>query len=108
MPARRELRPRGRGRGREIRGVRNQRGPLLLDPERLDAEVATLVDAILAKPGAAIAMGKELFYRQIECGVEAAYQMAGQTMACNLIDPVAQEGIDAFIAKRKPAWSPGR
>src|SRR5512134_2073646 len=76
--------------------------------ERLDAEVATLVDAILAKPGAAIAMGKELFYRQIECGVEAAYQMAGQTMACNLIDPVAQEGIDAFTAKRKPDWSLSR
>jgi len=76
--------------------------------DRLDAEVAALVDAIVAKPGAAVAMGKELFYRQIECGVEAAYQMAGQTMACNLIDPVAQEGIDAFIAKRKPEWSPGR
>jgi enoyl-CoA hydratase/carnithine racemase len=76
--------------------------------DRLDAEIATLVDSIVAKPGAAIAMGKDLFYRQIECGVEAAYQMAGQTMACNLIDPVAQEGIDAFIAKRKPDWSAGR
>jgi enoyl-CoA hydratase/carnithine racemase len=76
--------------------------------EDLDAEIGRLVDAIIAKPGIAIAMGKELFYRQIECGVEAAYQMAGQTMACNLVDPVAQEGIDAFIAKRKPEWPPGR
>lgn len=72
--------------------------------ESLDAEIASLVDAIVAKPRSAVAMGKELFYRQIECGVEAAYQMAGQTMACNLIDPDAQEGIDAFIAKRKPEW----
>jgi hypothetical protein len=29
-------------------------------------------------------------------------------MACNLVDPVAQEGIDAFIAKRKPEWPAGR
>lgn len=87
-----------------------QRGLInrVVSADRLDAEIATLVDSILAKPGAAIALGKDLFYRQIECGVEAAYQMAGQTMACNLIDPVAQEGIDAFIAKRKPNWSPGR
>jgi enoyl-CoA hydratase/carnithine racemase len=76
--------------------------------EHLDAEIGRLVDAIVAKPGIAIAMGKELFYRQIESGVEAAYQMASQTMACNLVDPVAQEGIDAFIAKRKPDWPAGR
>ncbi len=73
--------------------------------EQLDAEIARLAASIIAKPGVAIAMGKEMFYRQIEAGTEAAYQMAGQTMACNLIDPVAQEGIDAFMAKRKPSWA---
>lgn len=74
--------------------------------DQLDAEVAKLAAAIVAKPAVAVAMGKEMFYRQVEAGVEAAYQMAGQTMACNLIDPVAQEGLDAFMAKRKPAWAP--
>jgi enoyl-CoA hydratase/carnithine racemase len=74
--------------------------------EQLDVEIGKLAASILAKPAVAISMGKELFYRQVECGVEAAYQMAGQTMACNLIDPVAQEGIDAFMSKRKPAWAP--
>lgn len=74
--------------------------------DQLDAEVARLAATIVAKPAVAVAMGKEMFYRQVEAGVEAAYQMAGQTMACNLIDPVAQEGIDAFMAKRKPAWAP--
>ena len=73
--------------------------------DQLDAEIATLARSIVGKPAVAVAMGKEMFYRQIECGIEAAYQMAGQTMACNLIDPVAQEGIDAFIAKRKPGWA---
>jgi enoyl-CoA hydratase/carnithine racemase len=74
--------------------------------DQLDAEIAKLTASILAKPAVAVAMGKEMFYRQIEAGTEAAYQMAGQTMVCNLIDPVAQEGIDAFMAKRKPNWAP--
>lgn len=72
----------------------------------LDAEIAKLADAIVAKPGVAIALGKDLFYRQGEMGIEAAYQLAGQTMACNMIDPVAQEGVQAFIEKRKPGWAP--
>ena len=74
-------------------------------PEQLDAEVAKLVDSILAKPRAAIAMGKDLFYRQREMGLEAAYQLAGQTMAVNMMDPCAQEGVTAFTEKRKPNWS---
>jgi enoyl-CoA hydratase/carnithine racemase len=72
----------------------------------LDAEVARLAAAILAKPAVAIAMGKSMFYRQIEMGVDGAYQLAGQTMACNMVDEVAQEGIAAFMEKRKPHWRP--
>lgn len=71
----------------------------------LDAEVEKLVASILAKPRIAIAMGKELFYRQLETGVDAAYQLAGQTMACNMMDPAAQEGVQAFMDKRKPNWA---
>ena len=72
--------------------------------DQLDAEVDKLIAAILSKPGAALAMGKDLFYRQLETGIEAAYQLAGQTMACNMIDDGAQEGVQAFIEKRKPNW----
>ena len=43
---------------------------------------------------------------QIETGVEAAYQMAGETMSCNMIHDVAQEGAQAFMEKRKPRWAP--
>ena len=53
------------------------------DPDRLDAEVEALVASIVAKPRVAIAMGKGLFYRQIETGIAAAYEDAVQTMACN-------------------------
>ena len=75
-------------------------------PDQLDAEVESLVASILQKPREALAMGKELFYRQREMGIEAAYQLANQTMAVNMMDDCAQEGVTAFAEKRKPAWKP--
>jgi enoyl-CoA hydratase/carnithine racemase len=75
-------------------------------PDRLDAEVERLVAAIVAKPRVAIAMGKELFHRQREMGIEAAYQLAAQTMAANMMEGCALEGVTAFTEKRKPAWAP--
>jgi len=72
--------------------------------DALDAEVDALVGAIVAKPRVAIAMGKGLFYRQLERGVEAAYEDAGHTMACNMMDDGALEGVQAFIEKRPPNW----
>ncbi|MBN4666945.1 enoyl-CoA hydratase [Pandoraea nosoerga] len=84
------------------RGLVNRVVPM----ERLDAEVAALCRSILAKPAAAVAAGKGLFYRQLETGIEAAYQMAGQTMACNMMDECALEGVQAFIEKRRPDWAP--
>src|SRR6202161_926200 len=64
--------------------------------DRLDREIDTLTANIAAKPRAMIAAGKALFYRQLELGVAAAYQLAGQAMACNMMDDVAQEGVLAF------------
>lgn len=74
------------------------------DANALDAEVESLVASIVAKPRVAIAMGKALFYRQLETGIEAAYTDAGQTMACNMMDDCALEGVQAFIDKRPPKW----
>ena len=82
------------------RGLVNRVVPL----DALDAEVEKLLQALLAKPREAVAIGKALFYRQRETGIEAAYQLAGQAMACNMVHPVAQEGVQAFIDKRKPQW----
>ncbi|WP_370869760.1 enoyl-CoA hydratase [Polaromonas sp.] len=73
-------------------------------PQDMDAEIERLLLAILSKPREAIAMGKALFYQQRETGIAAAYQLAGQTMACNMVHPVAQEGVQAFIDKRTPQW----
>ncbi len=75
------------------------------EPELLDAAVEQLVQSILAKPPLAVAMGKQLFYRQIENGIEAAYTEAAHTMACNMMDDSALEGVQAFIDKREPQWA---
>lgn len=76
----------------------------VVDADQLQAEVAQLVDSILAKPRVAIAAGKGLFYRQLEVGMAAAYDDAARTMACNMMDPSALEGVQAFIDKRAPNW----
>ena len=81
-------------------GLINRAVPL----DQLDAEVEKLVAGIVAKPRVAIAMGKGLFYRQIEAGMEAAYEDAWQTMACNMMDADALEGVQAFIDKRAPVF----
>ncbi len=74
------------------------------DAAALDATVAELIDSILAKPRVAVAMGKQLFYRQLEVGMAAAYDDAGNTMACNMMEATALEGVQAFIEKRAPSW----
>lgn len=73
-------------------------------PDLLDDEVEALVAQIVTKPRVAVAMGKALFYRQIEVGIEAAYVDASATMACNMMDPTALEGVSAFIEKRQADW----
>jgi enoyl-CoA hydratase/carnithine racemase len=84
----------------KVRGLINR----VAEPEQLDAEVEKLVATIIAKPRVAVAMGKEFFYRQIELGIASAYEAAAQTMACNMMDDAALEGVQAFIDKRPPRW----
>lgn len=70
----------------------------------IDAAVHSLAQTIARKSAAAIALGKRGFYAQVEQGLAGAYALAGETMACNMLDPDAAEGIDAFLAKRAPQW----
>jgi len=82
------------------RGLVNRVVPV----DQLDAEVKKLTDSICGKSAAAVSMGKQMFYRQLEMGLDAAYQLASETMACNMMCDDAAEGIDAFMQKRPPAW----
>jgi enoyl-CoA hydratase/carnithine racemase len=72
------------------------------------AEVRAATDAlarkVAEKSATAIALGKEAFYRQIEMDLSAAYAYTSEVMTRNLLAHDAEEGIDAFIAKRKPVW----
>lgn len=82
------------------RGLINQ----CVDESLLEETVLNMCQKITAKPATAVRMGKALFYKQMEMGIGAAYQLAGQTMACNMMDDSAQEGFQAFLEKRKPEW----
>ena len=83
-----------------VRGLVNR----VVDADQLDGAVDALVQSIVSKPRVVIAMGKALFYRQLELGLQAAYDDAAQTMACNMMEPSALEGVQAFIDKRPPRW----
>jgi enoyl-CoA hydratase/carnithine racemase len=70
----------------------------------LRSKTLSMANTLKAKPRATLATGKALFYRQMESGIEAAYQDASATIACNFMHPDAQEGVAAFLEKRKPDW----
>lgn len=91
----------------------------LIDPERavaiglcnrvvaddqLDAEVGALASTIAAKSATTLRIGKEAFHRQREMTLEEAYAYTSRVMVTNLLDPVADEGIDAFLDKRPAHW----
>jgi len=73
-------------------------------PDKLDAEVATLVQVLMGKPRRVLAAGKKFFYRQLEQGLVEAYVHASEVITQNMLGQDAQEGVAAFVGKRKPRW----
>jgi len=71
---------------------------------RLDAEIRRFTDIILSRSSATIRFGKQAFYRQIDHPLAAAYDIASEVMACNMLLDDAAEGIDAFLQKRPASW----
>ena len=71
----------------------------------LDAAVKVFTDRILARSAAVIALGKRAFYAQVDRPLADAYAVTSETMACNLLEPDAAEGIDAFVDKRAAQWA---
>jgi len=70
----------------------------------LDTALQELLAAITSKSSVAVRTGKQMFYRQLEKDMEAAYQYAGGIMAGNMMAADAREGIEAFMQKRAPVW----
>ncbi len=86
-------------RAREI-GLVNR----VVPSDELRAAVDTLAGEIAGKSAFTVAIGKEAFYRQAELGLAAAYRYAAEVMTTNMLAADAEEGIDAFLAKRQPIW----
>jgi enoyl-CoA hydratase/carnithine racemase len=63
-----------------------------------------LANNLLSKPRDALALGKALFYRQLEAAIAPAYADASRTIAGNFVLPSAAEGVEAFLQKRPPNW----
>ena len=71
--------------------------------EELKAALA-LAHRIASKSSYTLKVGKQAFYRQLEMGLAEAYAYAAEVMTENMMARDANEGICAFIEKRKPAW----
>jgi enoyl-CoA hydratase/carnithine racemase len=80
----------------------------VVSPEALDAEVSALATLLASKSSAAIASGKEVFYRQLELPLADAYRVAGHSIACDFFTADGREGVDAFLGKRAARWTARR
>jgi enoyl-CoA hydratase/carnithine racemase len=72
--------------------------------EQLDDAIGELVDQIAALSPLALAVGKEGFYAQVDLPEHEAYDVAKATMTSNALADDAQEGMCAFVEKRRPEW----
>lgn len=77
----------------------------VVPPDELRAAVDQLAAQITRFSDHTIAIGKQAFYRQLDCGEPEAYDLTREVMAANAATVDAQEGIDAFLTKRSPSWS---
>ncbi len=63
-----------------------------------------LAETIASKLTTAVRIGKGAFYAQAALNTDAAYTLAGDVMLENMLNPDTDEGINAFLEKRKPDW----
>jgi len=75
-----------------------------VDDKDLDKELTLWCDKIRAKSQVAVTTGKKLFYKQLELPMDKAYELAAESMACNMMAEDVSIGIDAFKDKREPVW----
>jgi enoyl-CoA hydratase/carnithine racemase len=73
-------------------------------PEKLEDAFDALLARLLDKPADVLALGKRTFYRQLEMGLAEAYDFTTGVMVENAGYPSFEEGLAAFVEKRKPVW----
>ena len=72
--------------------------------EELEAATRALAEKIAEASPLVVGVGKQAFYRQLEMPTEQAYAYTKEVMSFNASFADAQEGICAFLEKRKPEW----
>lgn len=77
----------------------------VVDAADLEAEAADLASLVASKLGAAVKVGKQAFYEQIQMNLQDAYAYTGEVMADNMTFRDTEEGIAAFLEKRPPEWT---
>ena len=75
-----------------------------LPAEQLQEKTLAMASKIASKSAMTMAVGKQAFYTQAEMSMSEAYSYTSQVMVDNMLKQDAEEGIGAFIEKRKPNW----
>lgn len=73
-------------------------------PDQLDAATQDLAETIAAKLSSAVRVGKQAFYEQADLTLAEAYALTGEVMVDNMLNAQTDEGINAFLEKRRPDW----
>jgi enoyl-CoA hydratase/carnithine racemase len=73
--------------------------------DQLEGATMDLARTVAAKLGAAVRIGKRAFYDQATLPLDQAYALTGRVMVENMLLPDTDEGIAAFLDKRKPGWA---
>ncbi len=76
----------------------------VVSADTLSAQTEALADKIASKSSAVLKLGKQAFYQQADMALSSAYEFTTCVMIENMLNDAAQEGIGAFLEKRKPAW----
>jgi enoyl-CoA hydratase/carnithine racemase len=63
-----------------------------------------LAKQIASKSPLTVKTGKQAYYRQTAMTLTEAYDYASRVMVGNMLEGDAEEGISAFIEKRKAIW----
>jgi enoyl-CoA hydratase/carnithine racemase len=76
----------------------------VVSAEELEAEARALAEKIVEASPLVVGLGKQAFYRQLEMPTQQAYAYTKEVMSFNASFADAQEGMGAFLEKRKPEW----
>ncbi len=77
----------------------------VVDSSSLADETIALAHSIASASSLTVGLGKQAFYSQIDLDQPKAYQYTKEVMSMNALAADAQEGICAFLEKRRPVWA---